>query len=107
MEPKPDSVSGPSVRYARLASDRAELARRLSQQAGVASSVPQENKPASLPPRDTVPTTRPSVPLLEKADADVETNVTYPGETNAEGLYNRDFTDSGIRTMWVQLKLLF
>src|SRR5262249_16625587 len=30
-----------------------------------------KNKPASLPPRDTVPTTPPSVPPLQKADAEL------------------------------------
>src|SRR5262249_15924414 len=31
----------------------------------------QETKPASPPPRDTVPTTRPSLPPLQKADAEL------------------------------------
>jgi len=59
-----------NMRYRRLASDRAELARQLSHQARAASSVPEETKHASLP-RDTAPGATPDVPPGQRTEAEL------------------------------------
>ena len=57
-----------NMRYRRLASDRAELARQLSHQARAGGSVPEETKHVSLA-RDTAPGATPDVPPGQGTEA--------------------------------------